>query len=293
MSLLFIGLMLGGTFALGLSDVLTRKYLKNGLNEQAFLAITLFFTGALLLPILMLVGIPQIKEGFWVATTITVLLNLVAQNLFIRAFRLSEASLIAPLRLIIPPLVILTGFVFLGETPSLTGAIGIFVTVIGLWFLLQGRSVEHSPRSVWFGDKGITYGLIGSVLFAISFPFDKLAVVKSSALFATFIIFTILGFLTYAVNLAIDRKFSGVLVQTFTRYLKANILVSLCSSIGVLLTNQALNYSLVAYASSLKRFQALWTVIIAGRFLREKEVTHRAIATIIMFAGILLSVLWG
>lgn len=294
MTILFLSLMLSGTFALGVSDVLRRKYLKDGLNDQALLVITMFFTGVLLLPILILVGFPEIKDQFWSAIVITVSLNLVSQNLFIRAFKLSEASLIAPLRLIIPLVVILTGFLFLNEKPSLNGVVGIFVTIIGLWFLVGGeKRVEHQDRYSWIKDKGVIYGILGSLLFAISFPFDKIAVVQSSALFATFLIFTILGILTFLINVIRERNFPSVVIESLTNHFRANLLISIFSSLGIVLTNQALNYSLVAYASSLKRLQALWTVIIAGKFLEEKEMKRRLVATILMFFGILLSVLWN
>ena len=285
--------MLSGTLALGISDVLKRKYLKDGLNDQALLVVTLFLTGILLLPILILVGLPQIKDGFWSAVAITVSLNLVSQNLFIRAFKLSEASLIAPLRLIIPPLVIFTGFLFLNERPSLVGIAGIFITMVGLWFLLGGgKNSEQHSLYLWIKNRGVIYGLIGSVLFATSFPFDKIAVMQSSALFATFLIFTSLGILTYAINAVRDGEFTATVIESFTRHFRANIFISVFSSIGIVLTNQALNYSLAAYASSLKRLQALWTVIIAGKFLEEKELSRRVMATLLMFLGIILSVFW-
>ncbi|MDP3735403.1 MAG: EamA family transporter [bacterium] len=291
MTILFLALMLSGTFALGISDVLRRKHLKDGLNDQALLVITLFLTGILLLPILVLVGIPEIEDGFWSAVAITGFLNLISQNLFVRAFKLSDASLIAPLRLIIPPLVIFTGFLFLNEKPSLAGVVGIFITMSGLWFLLGGGKIfRYQNRQSSIKDRGVAYGLIGSVLFAASFPFDKIAVVRSSALFATFFIFTSLGILTYVINMMYDRKFTTTVIESFTQHCKAHMLISLFSSVGVVLTNQALHYSLVAYASSLKRLQALWTVVIAGKFLEEREMGRRAIATLLMFIGILPSV---
>ncbi|TAK05209.1 hypothetical protein EPO33_04515 [Patescibacteria group bacterium] len=293
MALLFVGLMLGGTFALGASDVLKKKYLKDGLDDQALLTITLFLTGVLPVPVLLIVGIPEIKEGFWLAAATTILLNVISQNLFIRAFKLSDASLVAPLRLIIPPLVIVTGFVFLRETPSLIGTVGIFVTMVGLWFLLGGRKKDGQPvHQVWLKDRGVAYGLAGSLLFAISFPFDKITVVTSSAIFATCSVFSVLGLCTFAINVVRDRTFARKVFLSCTQHLTANVMVSVFSAVGIVMTNQALNYSLVAYASSLKRLQALWTVIIAGKFLQEKEMKRRVIATVIMFLGILLSVFW-
>lgn len=292
MTLWFLGLMLGGTLALAISDVLKRKYLKEGIDDQALLVITSSFIGILLLLVLFIVGFPEVKDGFWFAIAITVPLNLISQNLFIQAFKYSDASLIAPLRLIIPPLVIVTGFLFLNESPSMMGVIGIFVTMAGLWFLLERREQRDSQKSHFF-DKGVVYGLAGSVLFAISFPFDKIAVVQSSALFATFVIFSCLAVLTFLFNVLRERKFASIIFHSLTSHFGANILISVFSSIGLVMTNHALNYSLAAYASSLKRLQALWTVLIAGQFLKEKDMSRRVVATLLMCVGILLSVLWN
>lgn len=137
---IFLGLMLVGTFFLGFNDVQKKKYLAQGINEQVFLGLYLFLSDLILLPAVFFFGIPVIRSGFWNAFLWTVILNVISQALFMRAFKLSEASMIAPLRLIIPPLVIVTGFLFLGETPSLAGVFGIIITMIGLWFFLFPRN---------------------------------------------------------------------------------------------------------------------------------------------------------
>lgn len=291
-TLAFIVLMLGGTFALGVGDVWRKKYLNEGVDEQVLLTVTLFLTGILLLPVVAIFGFPEIKSGFWLVAGGTVALNLISQNLFIRAFKLSDASLIAPLRLIIPPLVIVTGFVFLGEKPSALGALGIFITMVGLWFLLfKKEDMTWRRLTKKLKDRGVLYGLIASVLFAVSFPLDKMVVVKSSALFGTFVTFGALGFLTYLINTIMRRGFNRALGKVLKENSGALFLISVAFSAGVFLTNQALNYSLAAYASSLKRLQALWTILLAGAFLKEKETRRRVFAAAVMFAGILLSVL--
>ena len=78
---------------------------------------------------------------------------------------------------------------------------------------------------------------------------------------------------------------------TITKHIKASMLISVFTSVGIVLTNQALNYSFAAYASSLKRLQAVWTIIIAGKFLKEKDMGQKIFATAIMLVGIMLTVL--
>jgi drug/metabolite transporter (DMT)-like permease len=111
---LFLILMLVGTFFLGSSDFLFKKYLNKNINEQILLSLSWLGAGLLLLPFLLLKGVPSLKGGFWFAVFVTSSLNVISQNIFIRAFKMGDASLIAPLRLIIPVLVIGTGFLFFG-----------------------------------------------------------------------------------------------------------------------------------------------------------------------------------
>ncbi|MEQ1499895.1 MAG: EamA family transporter, partial [Parcubacteria group bacterium] len=113
-----------------------------------------------------------------------------------------------------------------------------------------------------------------------------------SAIFSTFLIFSVVGLATFILNIIRDREFGALVNHSFRKNLKANILVSLLNSVGVVLTNQALNYSLVAYASSIKRLQVLWTIILSGKILEEKQIRRRLLSAIIMFMGILLSIIW-
>lgn len=83
-----------------------------GINEQVLLGVVFFGAGLLLVPPLYLFGIPEIKAGFWVAVIATIILNVISQNLFIRAYKISDVSLISPLKMIVPVLVIISGFIF-------------------------------------------------------------------------------------------------------------------------------------------------------------------------------------
>jgi len=59
------------------------------------------------------------------------------------------------------------------------------------------------------------------------------------------------------------------------------------------LTTQALNYTLAAYAASVKRLWSFWAVILSGQILGEKDISHRLAATGIMLAGIVITSLFG
>ena len=291
----FLLFMVTGTFALGLTDVFNRKYLKEGVDDALLLGITWLLGALLLLPIILVLGVPPLQGGFWFAMAATVALNLVSQRMWMRAFQVSEASLVAPLRLLTPPLVILTGFFILGERTTISGALGILTTIAGLFVLLPsggGFSLRRMARAL-FNEKGILLGILGAILFAFSFPFDKKAVLTSSALFASLCAFGAVGAGTLLIESFRRKDFMAEIGVLYRRWRGPILLISVCNILGGFLANQALNYALVAYAASAKRLWSLWTVVLAGHFLQEKDFLRRVLATLVMLGGIAITVIWG
>lgn len=293
--MIFLLLMVAGTFFLGAQDVFQRKYLRDGINQQFLLGIAWIAGGAMLLPALFYYGTPKIMPGFWSALLVTAALNVISQSVFIRAFALSEASLIAPLRLLTPPLVILTGFFILGEAPTFAGAAGIVITMAGLWLLLSSENnfVFRGAFTKVFTDQGILWGIIGATLFAFSLPFDKKAVVASSALFFSVLVHMIVGLAVVSGSVAFSKNFRGGFWQNLHLWRGKLLLIGLFIALGGFMTNQALNYSLVAYAASLKRLWSFWTIVLAGSILQERRAGRRFLATAVMFSGIIITVVWG
>ena len=102
--------------------------------------------------------------------------------LYYKAFSKEDASIVSPIRLLTPPIVLITGFFVLGEKASFWGIIGVLTTIVGLWFLISPEGKKISLANV-FERKGILLGILGAVLYGIAFPFDKKAIITSSALF--------------------------------------------------------------------------------------------------------------
>lgn len=293
--ILFLGLMFFGTFFLGAQDVFQRKYLHDGINQQLLLGIAWIAGGVMLSPALFYYGIPEISPGFWSALLATAALNVVSQSVFIRAFSLSEASLIAPLRLLTPPLVILTGFFILGEAPTFAGAVGIVITMAGLWLLLSSEN-NFAFRNAFariFTDQGILLGIIGATLFAFSFPFDKKAVMTSSALFFSVLVHAIVGLAVISGSFVSSKNFRGGFWRDLYFWRGKLLLIGLFIALGGFMTNQALNYSLAAYAASLKRLWSFWTIVLAGSILRERRAGRRLLAAAVMFLGIIITLVLG
>lgn len=292
-TVLFLLFMIPGTFFLSAYDIVRRNMLKDGLyNERAFLGFAMTGSSIILFIPLLIVGFPELKTGFWLALSGTVTLNFISQWLWYRAFRLEEASLISPFYLLTPPLVLVTGFFILGEIPSVWGIIGVCTTIAGLWLLVRSESASNRDFFSVIKRKGVMYAAADVILFAFSFPLDKKAVVASSGLFFTAFAVFLIGVSSIFVSLFSGAHARGTF-SLLSRKPKKMILFLIISSVAFFLPNQALAYTSAAYASSVKRLWSLWTVLLSGAFLKEKNIMRKTLATVIMLGGIIITIFFG
>ena len=172
---LFLALMLPGTFFLGVYDVFLRRLLRGGkVDEQLLLGFQFSAVAAILaIPLFFVSGIPEIKAGFWSAILITAGLNIFANWAWYAAFKREDASLVSPLRLLSPVIVIFTGYLVLREVPTAGGVLGILTIMAGLWVLLPSEGTwRAAPLRDVARRPGILLGLWGAVSFGLSFPLD-------------------------------------------------------------------------------------------------------------------------
>lgn len=292
--LLFLVFMIPGTIVLGVSDILVRKILvKNAVKEESLLGLVFILAGFFLAGTLPFIGLPEIIPGFWLAFAITASLNIFGQLAYYKAFKREEASLVAPFRLLTPPLVILTGFLVLREALSPSGIAGIFVITAGLAFLLRTEALftRANVKEVIFRP-GIILAILGALLFAVAFPFDKKAVLLSSAIFFSALYLIAIGSVYLALSfLFLKQNPFLLLVSEKTR--RDAFLLILAQASGMFLTTNALNFAFVAYAASVKRLWSFWTVLLSGKFLQEKNIGRKLLAVLIMLLGIAIITVWG
>jgi drug/metabolite transporter (DMT)-like permease len=288
----FLVLMVPATFFIGLYDVLAKRLLQKSVPETVLLAVVLTGTGILLsLVTFLLGGIPEILPAFWPAFLGTVILNVLLQQAWFRAFKLEDASLVAPLRLITPPLVLVTGFFLLDEVVTIGGILGVLTTILGLGMLLQSQAIfEKIAFRTFIVRPGVLLGLGGSLLAAISFPLDKQAVVNSSALFFSASAFLAIGAISIVWALVNTGRGSTLHLRAHARDIGVLILVA---STGTWLASASLHYAFAAYAASTKRLAALWAIVLSGAFLKERNILWKLLATLTMIGGVVTTVVSG
>lgn len=284
-TILFLLFMVPGTFFLGCYDILTKKLLTKNVSPSLLLGVVYTCSGLINMSIALLTGIPTLQPQFYAAFAGTVSLNIFSQLIWFKAFELEEASLVSPLRMLTPPFVLLTGLFFLHEKPSVGGISGIFVTMIGFFILVSGKKSKQNIafKSIW-SRKGIWLAVIGALMFAVSFPLDKQALMASSTFFFAGATALCIGLPYLLWNVIFRRSDFAALANN-----KKLLPFILAHTLGSLLTFQALNYTLAAYAAGAKRLWSVWTVLLSGSFLKEKNIGRKLFATGIMLVGIIVS----
>lgn len=95
-------------------------------------------------------GWPPLTPGFWRAMGMVLVPEVLGMVLMTLALRGGELSVIQPLSGLLPPLVMLGGFAFLGEVPTPYAAAGVAMVTLGIYCigLRPGGTALHPLRSL-------------------------------------------------------------------------------------------------------------------------------------------------
>lgn len=239
----------------------------------------------------LLIPIPELDQTFWWAFLVSLPLNMVAYLLYIKAIKLSPLSLSIPFLSFTPVFMVLTGFVALGETINLWGALGIFFIVAGSYILNFNKTREGllGPFGALIREKGSWLMLIVAFLFAFAAVVGKKAMLHSSPLFFTYFFFLVFN-ITTLIGLAITGKTNR---HHLRHHRKKGIWLGSLLVIHVSCHALAITLTTAVYMIAVKRSSILFSVLLSWIILKERERKTRGLATACMFCGVLLVTLLG
>lgn len=260
-------------------------------EERLILAVQ-WTAGGLLLTLVCLAANPELLRrplsdflapGFWPTLFAGGLLNLVAYYFYVRAFRLSDASLVAPVILLTPVLLLVTSPIMLGEQVSPQGAAGVAFSAVGATFL--GRREGGAPLSAALNaltsDKGVRSMFVTAALWSVTANIDKLGVRASSPLLWIAALSDFVALCALLYWLALPRR---AYRWRETRYAA---LSGTANAIGNALQMYALTLLFVPYVIAIKRFSGLFTVLASSLIFRE-NIRDRLLGASIMLMGAVL-----
>jgi uncharacterized membrane protein len=228
-------------------------------------------------PVATLAGLT--KPAFWTYLGWSGLLNVAAYMSYIRAFRLADASLVAPLALLTPVLMLITSPIMIGEQAPPMGVFGVLFTVIGVGLLDADRvNRRRFNFTIFLRNAGARYMLLTAMIWSLTANLDKLGVRASTPLIWIAALSIVLA-LCALVYWAAGRR-----PPPAPKALRAASIAGAAMALGSTLQMWAITILFTPYVIAIKRLSALFTVVASGRVLKE-ETGGRFLGAAVMLAG--------
>ena len=268
---------------------LIKKNLQN--INQYVLSTGIFLTSSIVLfTISIFRGFPEIGSAFYSSVFATGVLNVIAAVLYFKALKITDLSLAMPMTSFTPIFLILTSFLLLREFPTTVGIVGIFLIVIGSYFLntTKNSTKLFEPIKSIINNRGTLYMLIVAFLFSISSNYDKLVVQNSDPIFSSAIVYLFLG-ISFLIISSVKAK--DELINS-KKHIGKFLLVGIILSLVAITINIAFTMQIVPYVISLERLSILFSVLYGGFLFKEKNILRRSIGALIMLSGVILIILF-
>jgi len=231
--------------------------------------------------------LPQIDGLFLLSVLGAGGLNVIAHFASAKALKLEDASLVTPLLIFSPVFTLLIAALFLGETPSARGALGVGLVVIGAYWLNHAGAGWLTPFKSLALKPGVALVMLAGLLWAITPLFEKTAIrhtTPESPRFVALVVTTLLVLMLTPVAAAQGRQ---AIVQL--RSHRREWLLAACIAGGApVLGYTAFSLGLVGYVTALFRISAVMTVLWASLLLQERNLANRLPGSALMAAGAIL-----
>lgn len=269
------------------SELSTKYFINDELNEY----VAGFGYRAFALPVLsilvIILGVPNVNTWFWIALLAGVPLNVLATILYMKALKVSDISIVSPIKAMAPMALLVTSPIMIGEYASPLGAVGVVIITLGVYSLKLSSASASSvlmPFKKLSEDRGAQYAFAVMIIYSITSNIDKIGVEASSAIFWTFSthIFVSLIML-FVVHFKTDNGFEQIKINW-----KKLLPMGTLSGLGVAAQMVALTHTLVVYVIAIKRTALLWNILGGTLLLGESNLRERLFGGLLIVIGVVI-----
>ncbi|MFH1316970.1 MAG: DMT family transporter [Candidatus Woesearchaeota archaeon] len=209
-----------------------------------------------------------------------------------RSVRHLDVSLFSPLQNISPFFLVIFAFLILGEVPSLIQFLGIFLLLVGTYFLEIDFKKHNllSPIKTIIKSRYIHFTLFAMLIFSLTSVFDKFTLTH----YADPITFMFFLWLFISLHLMVMESYTNGFGEILKDIRKSGKLIFLISFFGIiqnLLYILAINLQNVSLVVPLRRISTLFSTILGGKFFHEKNLSVKITACIILIIGAVLIII--
>lgn len=287
--MLWIALALGTAFFSASEAALIRHGFKD-LSMGAATAAPLVCSLPLFLITLPFIKAPLLQPGFWSTLALMVPVHALGYFLQNSAFKSSPLGLTVPFMALTPVFVLLTGFLLLGEQPTVAGATGVFITVIGSYVLnLDSATGLLGPFKAILRERGSVLMLGSALVWSVAAALGKKMILLSSPFYAGCIFFPIHNIFLVLTLYAL-RQFSWNDLRLRPRH---TLGVGLILYVHIIFHFLAVSMTAVAYLVSIKRLNGLIALGYDTVIFKQTLSRQRLAGTALMTAGAITIAILG
>ena len=224
----------------------------------------------------------------------SIVLNVAANLLFLRAVQISPLSLTTPYLAFTPVFSAIFAFGLLGQRVTGWGVAGILVVCLGAFFLNPGTRDEgiFAPLKALWRERGSLYMLVVALTWSLTPIIDKQAADLTSPMWHTLFLATGIGlvFVAWFLVRREGKKLWGELGIMPLWLLGCGL-----AFVGAMVL-QLGSYAFIeiAYTETLKRAVGVIAAMAAGYFwFQEKDIARRFVGAAVMVAGVAMVLLAG
>lgn len=231
--------------------------------------------------------LPESNE-FWLALSINSVLLGIVTILFVKAFEISDVSIVSPVMALLPVFVTLPAFFILGEIPSIRAGLGLILVCIGAYSLNISSKNEgyFEPIRKISTNRGVQFAFTGVILAAAVPSFDKIGIEQSNPFL--WVLATHIGSSIFIGSVIIYRGQS--VKDPVVNNIRLLVSVGVISSLIWVFQSYAYTYTQVAYVQAIKRASILISVIAGHYIFNEDNIRDRLLGAALMLIGILFIV---
>lgn len=239
-----------------------------------------------------IIPLQNLTPEFWFAVAFICFICTPLETIFYyKALDEEEVSFVLPLLSLAPVVTLLFSAVFLQEFPTMYGAIGVLLIILGIYTLKIRHAKEGLLQPFYHikNSKGAQMMTIVFISLGLGSVIDKVGVSNSNAYFFSLINYTAVSTMLFLIALLKARKHFKELLIYWKQFL---ILGSVIAGYTLLYT-LALEESFASYAIAIRNASIIFTIILGYLFFKEKDLKQKLLAAIIIAVGLIFIKVFG
>lgn len=228
-------------------------------------------------------------EGIWPMAMLSGLLHFLYWLWLSRSLDEGDLSRVYPIARSAPALVFVIAVLFMGETVSLPGVVGICLAALGVYTISLNRLTPAAlvqPLRNFRNDAATRYALLTLLAVAAYSIVDKQAVthfhpVAFAFIYPWFSILLLSGYITTA-------KQKGTLRREWRRNRRSILACGVLGIFGYFLILVAFSLERISYVVGLRQISVVFSVLLGVILLKERHGRQRMISAVMIFIGVFL-----